>query len=408
MLILTLGVSIMKPYKEELQYQELKKWNLVNLIAQDENKSVIRFTETNAIGPHWAYFSVSVPITNERQSCSLNGRIQLKNTNVYGIRLRIEAGNSEVRNAWINFNQTSEKHLSTCDDGISIWFVDKQTVIVDFSLTGLKGMLISIGVMTFDKDFSVDYVSKGREFSVEKIDYKYTVETSNSQVTYEKHSKDFAGKAVELCKGLGIEIGALHRPMPLDAQVIYLDHYKTEELRRTYAGDPRVSAIRQVHVAWNDGRYPFFDDNAFNFVINSHVLEHVANPGKQIEEWLRIIQPGGILYMIVPDKNYCFDRRREVTTVKHLLYEYANNISEITIEHYEDFITNTNGEDGISRDVSIEAIQCAWEAQGSIHVHTFEPSSIKSFLKKLSPKIGFDFIYFEAKGLNMHCALKKL
>ena len=113
------------------------------------------------------------------------------------------------------------------------------------------------------------------------------------------------------------------------------------------------------------------DNNAFDFVINSHVLEHVTNPGRQIEEWIRIIRPGGILYMVVPDKNYCFDRHRETTSIEHLIEEFENNTEITPIEHYRDFILNTQGEDGINRDISEDFIRKCYEEQSSIHVHTF-------------------------------------
>lgn len=389
------------------------KWELFNLVSESKSDNVIKFTETNNIGPHWAYFNVQIPTTNDFQSVSLNGRIQIKNINAYGLRLRF-VGGSLNSNAWVIFNDSNEEmdadlsNLQICDDGLSVWFIDKNTVIVDFSLVKLKMDHLSIGIMAFEKNNVVHYESLGHEFLVEKVSYECTINTQSSKVNHEQHSKSFAGMAIELCKGTGVEIGALHRSMPLDAQVIYLDHYKTEELRQAYAGDPRVSSIRQVQIAWKNGTYPFFDDNAFDFVINSHVLEHVANPGKQIEEWLRIVRPDGILYMIVPDKNYCFDRRRKTTPVEHLLTEYADNITEVSIDHYEDYIVNTNGEDSIKRDTSETAIRRAWEDQDSIHVHTFEPNSLKMLFDELAPKLHFELIYFEAKGLHIHCALKKM
>ncbi len=191
---------------------------------------------------------------------------------------------------------------------------------------------------------------------------------------------------------------------------MHVDRFSTEALKKSYRNDPNVplDQIRQVQVAWNDGSYPFFDDNAFDFVVNSHVLEHVFNPGRQIQEWLRIIKPGGILYMIVPDKNYCFDRRRSVTSVDHLMKEYFDDVKKVTLDHYQDFMINTNGEDGHYRDISEKSIMACYQAQSSIHVHTFTPDSLQLFINELLPHLNAEAIHYDFKGLNMHCALRKL
>lgn len=42
-------------------------------------------------------------------------------------------------------------------------------------------------------------------------------------------------------------------------------------------------------------------DGAYDFVACSHVLEHVADDRKALEELLRIASPDGLLYLVVPD-----------------------------------------------------------------------------------------------------------
>lgn len=226
-------------------------------------------------------------------------------------------------------------------------------------------------------------------------------------MTLEYHAREFCGKAIELCRGTGIEIGVLHKPMPLEANVIYLDFCKTSELKKAYANDPRVHSIRQVQLTWKGNTYPFIDDNAFDFVVNSHVLEHVPNPGRQIEEWLRIIRPGGVLYMIVPDKRHCFDRRRAITPTNVLIDKYVSNVDRIGLDQYRDYIVNTNGEDGINRNTSEEYIQKCFEEQGSIHAHVFIDESLRVFCEELKRYVAFDVEHFEARGLHIHCALRK-
>lgn len=41
----------------------------------------------------------------------------------------------------------------------------------------------------------------------------------------------------------------------------------------------------------------------FDFVFSSHCLEHMKNPRKAIQEWWRLVRPGGHLFFIVPDED---------------------------------------------------------------------------------------------------------
>lgn len=41
----------------------------------------------------------------------------------------------------------------------------------------------------------------------------------------------------------------------------------------------------------------------FDFVFSSHCLEHMADPRSAIQEWWRLVKPGGVLFVIVPDED---------------------------------------------------------------------------------------------------------
>ena len=44
-----------------------------------------------------------------------------------------------------------------------------------------------------------------------------------------------------------------------------------------------------------------FPDQSFDAVISSNVLEHVADPGKVLGECFRILRPGGVCHMVIPN-----------------------------------------------------------------------------------------------------------
>jgi SAM-dependent methyltransferase len=44
-------------------------------------------------------------------------------------------------------------------------------------------------------------------------------------------------------------------------------------------------------------------DNVFDFVHSSHCLEHMADPIVALNNWLRVLRPGGHLIILVPDED---------------------------------------------------------------------------------------------------------
>ena len=78
------------------------------------------------------------------------------------------------------------------------------------------------------------------------------------------------------------------------------------------------------------------ENNAYDFLLASHCLEHCANALKTVEEWLRVIKPGGCLLMILPDKRFTFDHNRPTTSFEHLLADYNNKTDEKDLTHAEE------------------------------------------------------------------------
>jgi SAM-dependent methyltransferase len=82
----------------------------------------------------------------------------------------------------------------------------------------------------------------------------------------------------------------------------------------------------------------FIQDSSYDFVISSNCLEHVANPFKAIEEWIRVIKKEGVLLLIVPNREYCFDHNRQVTPFSHLLEDFQNNTQEDDLTHLDEIV----------------------------------------------------------------------
>lgn len=74
--------------------------------------------------------------------------------------------------------------------------------------------------------------------------------------------------------------------------------------------------------------FPDIGTGAFDFVLSSHVIEHLANPLRGLQEWGRVLREGGVLVLIVPHRDATFDHRRPVTKIEHLREDFEKDMGE--------------------------------------------------------------------------------
>ncbi len=140
-------------------------------------------------------------------------------------------------------------------------------------------------------------------------------------------------------KGLyGIEIGgSSHNDFKLNTLNIDYTDCETQYSKSSW-NDFGIKPMKVDIVASGDN-LPF-DDNTWDFVINSHVIEHFFDPVKTIQEWIRVIKPGGYLFMIVPHKERTNDKTKKRTTLKELIDRHSGLIKDPHIDgHYSVWIT---------------------------------------------------------------------
>lgn len=77
-------------------------------------------------------------------------------------------------------------------------------------------------------------------------------------------------------------------------------------------------------------------EKKYDFIVTSHVIEHLANPIKAIRLWKRLLKKDGYILSIIPDYLNCFDRNRPLTTLEHLIDDFANNTEESDCTHIEE------------------------------------------------------------------------
>lgn len=79
-------------------------------------------------------------------------------------------------------------------------------------------------------------------------------------------------------------------------------------------------------------------DESYDFILSSHNLEHFANPIKALKEWLRVLKTGGTILLVVPEKKYMFDRKRDFTSFEHLIDDFKNEIDETDMTHLNEVL----------------------------------------------------------------------
>jgi SAM-dependent methyltransferase len=176
--------------------------------------------------------------------------------------------------------------------------------------------------------------------------------------------------------GEGIEIGPLHNPLrvPTDVQVHYVDRLPMEQLERQY---PELESYPFVPVdVIADATQLALRDGSLDFVIANHLLEHLEDPIGALIEWQRVLTPGGVLYLTLPDQRRTFDRERNLTTVHHLLDDHRMGPEHSRTEHFLDWVRNVDRADRESAFAHAEFLEAIGYA---IHYHCWRPDTFVEF-----------------------------
>lgn len=123
---------------------------------------------------------------------------------------------------------------------------------------------------------------------------------------------------------LGLEIGPSHRPVAAKRDgfnVRILDHLDAPGLRAKYADHGvDIAAIEEVDYVWRgETLEDLVGGERFAWIIASHVIEHVPDLVGFLGSCERILAPGGVLSLAVPDKRYCFDCERENSSLARII-----------------------------------------------------------------------------------------
>jgi len=104
---------------------------------------------------------------------------------------------------------------------------------------------------------------------------------------------------------------------------------------------------------------------------------------------LRVIKPGGIIFLAVPDKRYTFDKSRSVTTLSHIIQDYENSPVHGKEQHFYEWAKIFSAE---RDEASIAAYtKNLIAADYSIHFHVWTKKDMDELLIYLMTVLKFDF-----------------
>lgn len=175
--------------------------------------------------------------------------------------------------------------------------------------------------------------------------------------------KEKITSAVNSKTGIGLELGPLSSPVVLksESKVFYVDHMSTSDLKTKYKDEPVVldDIVNVDYVVGKKSLKTSVGGKKFDYVIASHVIEHIPDVIRWLKDINSVLKPGGVLSLVIPDKRYTFDITRRTTDVSDVigayieerkrvdsstmfdyLKEYRKNIYayEVNEKIYEDFI----------------------------------------------------------------------
>jgi hypothetical protein len=177
--------------------------------------------------------------------------------------------------------------------------------------------------------------------------------------------------------GSGLEVGPGHHPLVESNRwlaVRYLDRWEPDRNAELFPElEGATFAKPDLVVDLNRDALGPVASESEDFIVCSHVLEHLANPLRAIDDFHRVLRPGGTLLILLPDRRRTFDKDRLPTELEHIIADFETGEVEVDDEHIIEFLTNLGTDpetlQAIATDPRQRASVLNLQRERSIHVH---------------------------------------
>ena len=149
---------------------------------------------------------------------------------------------------------------------------------------------------------------------------------------------------------------------------------------RTYRYATHCVGWQSISEATDLSRIPA---EGYDFVLSSNSLEHIANPLKAVNEWLRVLRPGGHLLLVLPRKESNFDHRRDLTKFDHLVDDFERDTSEHDLTHLEEILDRHDyamDPPAVDRETMKRRSLANFENR-CLHHHVFDPALVEAVFR---------------------------
>jgi SAM-dependent methyltransferase len=191
--------------------------------------------------------------------------------------------------------------------------------------------------------------------------------------------------------GVGLDLGPGHQPFPTSyrgVRVLLVDRWMPEQNLALFPelGDAQFP---RPHVVCDLARSSLdaFGSSTMDFVIASHVVEHMPNPLGFLDGIHTVLRPGGTLVLVVPDRRKTFDRGRSATEISHVVDDHRRDVRLIEDEHVEQVLEN-DGIDIWSMSAAERSELASYHRSRSIHVHCWAPWEFNEVLAHAIEHLG--------------------
>ncbi|KAF0206972.1 MAG: type 11 methyltransferase [Methylocystaceae bacterium] len=235
--------------------------------------------------------------------------------------------------------------------------------------------------------------------------------------------------------GFGLEIGPSYSPLLPKAEgfnVETLDHADQDALIKKYRSNSQVDWTRIEKVDYvSDGRRItdiIGASQKYDYIVASHVIEHIPDVIGFLQDCEAVLKADGVLVLAVPDKRFCFDVLRPVSTVGQIIQAHLDKRTHHTPGQIFDHVLmvatregkivwSTSDTDLIGlmypKEMAAEALQWAAESAGynDAHAWQYTPSSFRMLVEMVS-ELGYVSLkeaqFIETGGFEFFISLSRL
>jgi SAM-dependent methyltransferase len=152
--------------------------------------------------------------------------------------------------------------------------------------------------------------------------------------------REIALQCIDISKGRGLELGPLHSPVVSkeEARISYVDHMSTEGLKQKYKGHTfPLEDIVPVDYVLKNSLKDTLRGKKFDYVVASHVIEHIPDIVRWLSDVASILKDDGILSLVIPDMRFTFDILRNESRPADVIGAYLDQQTRVSSAAMYDF-----------------------------------------------------------------------